>query len=323
MATSPSVISSTLLVVAVASDVLRMILRTVVFALARIPEAAGSWLATPPHAATVLWSVNVAAFGAIGVLWLVGFVQARCPLVVKVDVPVENLPRELDGFRIVQISDLHIGPMVHRRFVERVVETVNELAPDLIAMTGDIGDGKPTELRSAVEPLARLRAADGAYYVTGNHEYYWDAGAWIDLFAEMGIQPLINRHRIIERGESRLAIAGVSDFTAERLGDGMGPDPGQALSGVPDGAFRVLLAHQPKMIDRLGGTDVDLQLSGHTHGGQYFPFNLLIRFFQPIVKGLHRRGSTWLYVNRGTGYWGPPTRLGVPGEITLLRLTRG
>ena len=266
-----------------------------------------------------LFSTGVVG-GALAVMVL-GSWRARRPAVVRVDVPIAGLPEDLEGFRIVQLSDLHVGATLKRAFVERVVQAADRLSPDLIALTGDVADGLPSALRDEVAPLARLAAPHGKFFVTGNHEYYWDAPGWLSELQGLGFHPLVNAHRVIRRGAGRLLLAGVTDF-AGRLLPGHAPDPAAALAGAPESDVRVLLAHQPKTALAARDAGFHLQISGHTHGGQYFPFNLLVRLFQPFVAGLHRLGEMWLYVSRGTGYWGPPLRLGAPSEITLIRLTR-
>jgi predicted MPP superfamily phosphohydrolase len=260
--------------------------------------------------------------GAVAVL-LVGLWRARRPARVRVvDVPIARLPSDLEGLRIAQLSDLHVGSTLRRAFVERVVHTTNGLAPDLIALTGDVADGFPRALRDDVAPLAALSAPLGKYFVTGNHEYYWDAGAWVRELERLGFSPLVNAHRVLRRGSGRLLLAGVTDLSAPGGGPGPASDPAAAVAGAPESDVRVLLAHQPKSAFAARAVGFDLQLSGHTHGGQYFPFTLLVRLFQPFVAGLHRLEAMWLYVSRGTGYWGPPLRLGAPAEITLIQLTR-
>jgi predicted MPP superfamily phosphohydrolase len=253
----------------------------------------------------------------------VGIWRARRPARVRtVRVPIAHLPGDLEGFRIVQLSDLHVGPTLKRAFVERIVATANGLRPDLIALTGDVADGFPPALRHDVAPLAALRAPLGKYFVTGNHEYYWDAPGWVRELERLGFNALVNAHRVIRRGAARLLLAGVTDLSASAHVTGHASDPAAAVAGAPASDVRVLLAHQPKSAFAACAVGFDLQLSGHTHGGQYFPFNLLVRLFQPFVAGLHRLEAMWLYVSRGTGYWGPPLRLGAPAEITLIQLTR-
>ncbi len=238
-----------------------------------------------------------------------------------VDVPITGLPSDLEGFRIAQLSDLHVGPTLKRDFVERVVDTTNGLQPDLIALTGDVADGFPPAMRDEVAPLAGLEAPHGKYFVTGNHEYYWDAAGWVRELEGLGFSALINGHQVIRRGTGRIVLAGVTDLSSGGL-PGHASDPAAAVAGAPESDVRVLLAHQPKSAFAARAAGYDLQLSGHTHGGQYFPFNLLVRLFQPFVAGLHRLEAMWLYVSRGTGYWGPPLRLGAPAEITLIQLVR-
>ncbi|HEY3221012.1 MAG TPA: metallophosphoesterase [Gemmatimonadales bacterium] len=251
--------------------------------------------------------------GAV-LLTVLGVIQARRPRVVRVSVPIADLPADLAGLKIVQLSDLHVGSTIRRSFVDRVVDRTNDLAPDLVAVTGDVADGFVPELRDHVAPLGRLRAPLGTFFVTGNHEYYWDPRGWMRELERLGINVLSNEHRLIERGRGRLLLAGVTDLSAAS-------NPHAAVAGAPDSDVRILLAHQPRSAFAAQDAGFDLQLSGHTHGGQYFPFNVLVRLFQPFVAGLHRLEAMWLYVSRGTGYWGPPLRFGAPSEITLIELT--
>ncbi|HKW40009.1 MAG TPA: metallophosphoesterase [Gemmatimonadales bacterium] len=286
----------------------------IVFALAGDALRLRSWIGTGGFSVAVLG-------GALAVL-AIGVWRARRPAAVRVvDVPIADLPPDLEGFRIVQLSDLHVGATLKRDFVDRVVSTANELRPDLIALTGDVADGFPRELRDEVAPLAALRAPHGKYFVTGNHEYYWDAAGWVRELEELGFDALVNRHRVIYQGAARIVVAGVTDLSSGGLA-GHRSDPAAAVAGAPASDVKLLLAHQPKSAFAARAAGYDLQLSGHTHGGQYFPFNLLVRLFQPFVAGLHRLEAMWLYVSRGTGYWGPPLRLGAPAEITLIQLTR-
>jgi len=262
-------------------------------------------------------TMSYATLSAAAALVVVGFAQARRPRVVRLPVAIERLPEELEGYRIVQWSDVHVGPTIQRGFVECLVARTNELDADAIAITGDLIDGPLDDLRDHVQPLRDLRARDGVFFVTGNHEYYWRAGEWVTELSTLGLTFLKNEHRVVRDG---LVIAGVTDPAGRYTHK---PDPAAALSGAPRDAVKVLLAHRPQAAEAASRLGVDLQLSGHTHGGQFFPFNLLIRWFQPVVRGLHRVGAkTQLYVSRGTGYWGPPSRLGVGGEITVIELQR-
>ena len=257
-------------------------------------------------------AMSVGTLGAAFVLGAIGFAQARRPRVVRLPILIDDLPDELDGYRIVQWSDVHVGPTIQRGFLECLVARTNELNADAIAITGDLIDGSFDDLRDHVQPLRELRARDGVFFVTGNHEYYWRFSDWSHELAKLGLTFLKNEHRVV-RGS--LVIAGVTDPAGQKS------DAAAALAQAPRDAVKVLLAHRPQAAEEASKLGVDLQLSGHTHGGQFFPFNLLIRWFQPVVRGLHRVGAkTQLYVSRGTGYWGPPSRLGVGGEITVLDL---
>ena len=254
-------------------------------------------------------------------LFLLGFVRAQFGVVLRrVPVPVENLPPEFAGLKILQISDLHVGPTIRKRFVEKLVQMGSRAAPDLVVFTGDFADGKVRELAGEVAPLAALSAPLGKYYVPGNHEYYWGGASWIEKARELGFTPLLNAHEVIRKGGKALAVAGVPDPTAEGFGFA-GPDLGLALAGIPDETFpRILLCHQPIFTADAERRGVTLQLSGHTHGGQFFPWTLVASWVHRFNAGLHRLGALWIYVSRGTGYWGPPVRIGSPAELTLLIL---
>jgi predicted MPP superfamily phosphohydrolase len=253
---------------------------------------------------------------------LVGWINARrTAAVVRVDVPIAGLPAALEGFTIAQISDIHVGPTIKGPYLQDIVNAVNRLQPDLVAVTGDLVDGSLAELRPHVAPLAQLSSRFGSFFVTGNHEYYSGALAWIGELRRLGVQVLLDEHVVLERGGAQLVLAGVTDFNARHFEPSHRSDPVAALAGAPaDAAVRVLLAHQPRSAASAEAAGFDLQLSGHTHGGQFLPWNLFVRLQQPYTAGLHRLGRLWVYVSRGTGYWGPPKRLGAPSEITLLRL---
>ena len=253
---------------------------------------------------------------------VVGFANARRRAAVRrVEVPIVGLPAALAGFTIAQISDLHVGPTIRRRHVEAVVAAVNALDADVIAITGDLVDGAVSHLASHTEPLARLSARDGAYFVTGNHEYYSGVAPWVREMRRLGVNVLLNEHVVLRRDDAALVLAGVTDYGAHHFNPSHRSDPKGALAGAPsDAAVRVLLAHQPRSAFAAAHAGYDLQLSGHTHGGQFVPWNFFVRFWQPFTAGLHRLGRLWVYVSRGTGYWGPPKRLGAPSEITHIRL---
>lgn len=243
------------------------------------------------------------------------------PCVKRVEILVEGLPEDLRGLRIVQISDLHVGPTIRRKQVARVVERAMALKPDLIAITGDIADGTAAALSRQVEPLGRLKAPLGVYYVTGNHEYYWNANEWIKKMKEFGFIPLINENRTLSRGRARLLVGGTPDTSGGSFLDGHSPNMKKTAATDAAVDFRVLLAHRPDAAADAERAGFDLQLSGHTHGGQFFPASLFIGLFHRYSRGLYARGKLQVYVNPGTGYWGPAHRFAVPSEITLLTLT--
>lgn len=274
-------------------------------------------------AALPVWSA-VATVALALVVSLLGYWNARrVARVVEVEVPIAGLPAALDGFTIAQLSDIHVGPTIKRPYLQRIVERVNTLGADAIAITGDLVDGKVPELREHTAPLGALRAPHGVYVVTGNHEYYAGAHAWIDELRRLGLRVLLNEHVTIERDDATLLLAGVTDFSAGHFDPAHRSDPKAALAGAPaDATVRVLLAHQPRSAVAAAEAGFDLQLSGHTHGGQFLPWNLFVPMQQPYVAGLHRHRDMWVYVSRGTGYWGPPKRFGAPSEITRIRLRR-
>ncbi|WDD91956.1 metallophosphoesterase [Burkholderia sp. FERM BP-3421] len=304
---------SSLLVLTLARDVLLASLLTV-------DTFAPGTLAFAHWRAATATGVPLAALAVSAI----GFVNARRRArVVDVDVPIDGLPAALDGFTIVQISDIHVGPTIKRGYVEAIVEAVNRLQPDLIAVTGDVVDGAVEQLAHHAAPLGALRARHGAYVVTGNHEYYSGADAWIAEFRRLGLDVLLNEHRTLVHGDGQLVIAGVTDYSAGHFDPAHRSDPDAALAGAPaDIRIRVLLAHQPRSADAAADAGFTLQLSGHTHGGQFFPWNFFVRLQQPFTAGLARLNGLWVYTSRGTGYWGPPKRFGAPSEITRVRLVR-
>ncbi|HEY5324648.1 MAG TPA: metallophosphoesterase [Caldimonas sp.] len=250
-----------------------------------------------------------------------GFLNARRTAAVRrVDVPIAALPEGLHGFTIAQLSDMHVGPTIRRPYVERIVAAVNALDADVVAITGDLVDGSVRELAPHVAPLAELRSREGTFFVTGNHEYYSGAAPWVAELRRLGLTVLANQHVAIRRGEATLVLAGVNDFSAGHFDRASASDPARALAGSPPAAVRLLLAHQPRSAEAAEAAGFDLQLSGHTHGGQFLPWNFLVRLQQPFTAGLKRWRRMWVYTSRGTGYWGPPKRFGAPSEITLLRL---
>lgn len=264
----------------------------------------------------------------------IGFFNARRTARVRtVEVPIAGLPPALIGFTIAQLSDLHVGPTIRRGYLQRIVDAVNGLDADAVAITGDLVDGSVAELREHIAPLADLRARHGTFVVTGNHEYYAGAHAWIAELRRLGLKVLLNEHVLLTARRAKgaqtdeevaamtLLLAGVTDYTAVHFDAAHASDPQAALAGAPEAvSTRVLLAHQPRSAPAALEAGFQLQISGHTHGGQFFPWNLFVPLQQPFVAGLNRLKGMWVYTSRGTGYWGPPKRFGAPSEITLLRL---
>ncbi|MEY9947842.1 metallophosphoesterase [Kitasatospora sp. GAS1066B] len=246
----------------------------------------------------------------------------RLPRVKRLDVIVPRLGRGLDGTRVVVLADTHYGPIDRAGWSARVAEAVNELDADVVCHAGDIADGTPDQRREQAVPLGTMRSRLAKVYVTGNHEYSSEAQGWLDLMAELGWEPLHNRHVVVERGGDSLVLAGVDDMVAASSGlTGHRADLLGALAGANPDLPVLLVAHQPKYVGQAASAGIDLQISGHTHGGQIWPFNYLVRLDQPVVHGLSRHGSrTQLYTSRGTGFWGPPFRIFAPSEITLLTL---
>ena len=251
----------------------------------------------------------------------IGFFNARRPAQVKrVRVSLPGLAPALEGFRIVQISDIHVGPTIKQEYLQAIVDRVNALEPDVVAITGDLVDGSVPELRRHVAPLAGLRAKHGVFFVTGNHEYYSGVHGWMQELQRLGLRVLHNEHVVLRQGGASLVLAGVPDYGGHHFDASHASDPVAALRGAPDHAPRVLLAHQPRTAPAAEAAGFDLQLSGHTHGGQFLPWTFFVPLQQPYTAGLHQLGRLQVYVSRGTGYWGPPKRLGAPSEISELRL---
>jgi uncharacterized protein len=278
-------------------------------------------------AATRADPTSVAAVRALGVVALAGagaLVGLRnglaFPALRRVEIRLARWPRGLDGFRIVQVSDLHLGPLLDRPFAARLVARVNALAPDLIAVTGDLVDGSVRTAGAAAAPLAGLAARHGVFFVTGNHDYYSGADAWIAHVRSLGMRVLRNERIAIGDGDAVFDLAGVDDRNARFFGGDHGEDVPRALAGRDPARPVVLLAHDPGTFARAARHDVDLQLSGHTHGGQIWPFGYVVRLAIGWVAGHYRRGASQLYVSRGTGFWGPPMRLGAPAELTEIVL---
>ena len=258
--------------------------------------------------------------GGLGMAGYALYSAARQVAVKPVQIALRGLPDAFAGFRIVQLSDIHVGPTIGRRFIEDLVARTNALQPDLVAITGDLVDGSVADLGALVEPLRELRARHGVYFVTGNHEYFSGADAWIEHLRGLGVTVLRNERVELERDGQRIDLAGIDDPTGGSFAAGHGPDLARALAGRDPTRPVILLAHQPLGAHVAAQHGVSLQISGHTHGGQIFPFNLLVGLQQPYVAGLHRLNDMAIYVSVGTGYWGPPMRLGVPAELTDITL---
>jgi len=291
------------------------LLRDVVLLAAWLPLSAQHLHMLASASAVLVVGLSVFATG-------VGFANARRRARVKcVEIPLRNLPPALNGFSIAQISDIHVGRTIKRGYVDAVVDAVNALDADLIAITGDLVDGPVQQLAPHTAPLARLSARHGAFFVTGNHEYYSGERAWTAEFKRLGLRVLLNEHVVVRHRGVPVVIAGVTDYSSHQFNAAQRSDPAAAVAGAPsNAAAKILLAHQPRSAAAAATAGFDLQLSGHTHGGQFWPWTLFVRFQQPFTAGLYRLSNLWVYVSRGTGYWGPPNRFGSPSEITLLRL---
>jgi uncharacterized protein len=252
--------------------------------------------------------------GAVGI----GMVNALGPPdLLRVPIRLRKLDPAYNGYRIAVVSDIHLGPLSGRAHTERIVRMINETSPDLVAIVGDLVDGTVAELGPAVEPLRDLRATHGSYFVTGNHEYFSGYAEWVDEVRSLGVRPLRNERVEVDA----IDLAGVNDVTGRSYGDG--PDFAKALDGRDTARPVVLLAHQPVQVRESARRGVDLQLSGHTHGGQVYPFSYVVRLQQPVLAGYGRFGGTQLFVTRGAGFWGPPVRVGAPPDITLIELRAG
>lgn len=273
------------------------------------------WLATgtlyPATYVVILTTLSV----------MIGFVNAATgPRVRHVKVPLKGFPPELLGMKIAQISDLHVGATIRKRYVERVVKKINKLTPDIVTMTGDIGDSKVSEYREDVAPMAKIKSRYGSFFVPGNHEYYWNANEWLIVLNNLGIINLVNRGKVIEHRGKSILVAGVPD-PVSRLAPELEGMLKPEASRKSD--FKILLSHRPGIAHEAAQAGYQLQLSGHTHGGQFFPWTIVVKFVHKLSQGLHQVQNMWVYVNPGTGSWGPLLRLGTTPEITLLELVDG
>jgi predicted MPP superfamily phosphohydrolase len=265
---------------------------------------------------------GVLAFAGVSTLYGVWNAR-RGPRIREVAVPIADLHPDLEGFTIVQISDLHVGPTIHQGYVDSVVAACNTLDADIVTVTGDVVDGHVPQLRNHVASLGALKSKRGTYFITGNHEYYWGVSEWLSHFSGMGMRVLVNAHEILTIGRAKMMIAGVPDDQGASFMPEHVPDLARTARSPEATDFKLLLAHRPASCYAAADAGFDLQLSGHTHAGQYIPAAWLVRLFHPYIKGLNRHADKlWVYVNTGTGYWGPPLRIGTECEITRLKLTR-
>lgn len=309
---------STLFVLTLLRDVLLVLVAVIAWAMTSEFAVASSTLAWPALASGTAMFVLLSTL----VITVLGMWNARrTAAIVNVEVPISGLPAALHGFTIAQISDIHVGATIKGRFVDGIVNAVNRLNADMVAVTGDLVDGSVEDLAHHVSPLARLTSRHGTFFVTGNHEYYSGANAWIVELRRLGLRVLLNEHVVLNHNSATLLIAGVTDVSAHHFDSAHRSSPQSALANAPEHVLiRVLLAHQPRSAHEAADAGFNLQLSGHTHGGQFWPWNFFVRLQQPFTAGLHRLQGLWVYVSRGTGYWGPPKRFGAPSEITYLRL---
>ena len=276
----------------------------------------------PERRLFVLNASNMGIIGAAALMTGYGVYEARRkPILESVTVPLAGMGSNSEEFKIAQFTDIHAGYTIKRGFIQSAVEQVNNLGADAIVFTGDMVDGTVQNLKDDVAPLRDLYAPYGVYYVTGNHEYYSGAEAWIEEMDRLGFTVLLNDHKMIRFNKTRIMMAGVTDYRAESIIAEHKTNPKKAMGENDNSDIKLLLAHQPKSIFVAAELGFDLQISGHTHGGQYIPWSFLVTLDQPFIKGLNRYKNTWIYVSRGTGYWGPPIRVGIPSEVTLITLT--
>jgi predicted MPP superfamily phosphohydrolase len=305
---------ATFIIISIPLDIFRLTVFTIgkIIGSSEVDVARRDFLFRGAYAFTLALSGGLAGLGFLEVL--------RGPKVKEVSVPVKNLPPSLFNLKITQISDLHVGPTLRKGYVEEVVRLANATNPDLIFLTGDIADAYATSIAEHLGPLENLKSKFGSFYVTGNHEYYWGAEALIEKVKQLGFTPLLNDNAILQIGKNKILVAGVTDPAGEQMLQGHKPDVAKALSTKSECDFKILLAHRPDACIEAEALGANLQFSGHTHAGQFFPFSLFIRLAHKYNRGLYQHGQLWLYVNPGTGYWGPANRLGVMSEISVITL---
>ncbi|MFV2102235.1 metallophosphoesterase [Micromonospora sp. LOL_024] len=287
------------------------------------PPAAGAIGPDHDPGRRLLLARGAAIFAGLTAAGLVGYGVRTAmgpPQLDRVQIPLAKLPRSMDGLRIATVSDIHIGPLRGRAHTEQIVAAINRLDADIVAVVGDLVDGTVAELGEAAAPLRGLRSRHGSYFVTGNHEYYSGVEEWVAEVDRLGLRVLQNQRLEIAAGGGVLDLAGVNDVSAVGSGVSAPPDYAAALADRDPSRPVVLLAHQPVAALEAARYGVDLQLSGHTHGGQMIPFNLMVKLEQPVVSGLGEVDGTKVYVTNGAGFWGPPVRVGAEPQITLVEL---
>ena len=261
----------------------------------------------------------VGGIAVIGSIWGI-YNATKEPVIKKIDIKIDGLPESLKGFRMAQITDLHVGSMITGKFVKTVTRKIKELNADMLFFTGDAADGSVQSYGKHLQSLAEINPKYGKYFVTGNHEYYSDMNGWLQLIEQLGFKILVNESQNIIVNDATIMITGIPDRGGGHFSSFHKTDMEKAVEGMNPSDLKILLAHQPKDVEHALKYGFDLQLSGHTHGGQYFPFSLLVQMAHPFIKGLHKRENTWIYINQGTGYWGPPLRIGTEPEITEITL---
>ena len=268
-------------------------------------------------------SLSIGAIGISSSGTIYGFYSSRKgPTVIEQDIFIKNLPASYENFTIAQISDMHVGPTIKKKYVEVVQKKVENINPNLIAVTGDLVDGSVKHLSKELEPFKDMIAEYGTFFVTGNHEYYSGVDTWLEETDRLGMINLINENKVLSKGGENIAIVGITDFRAHQIKSEHRSNPKKAINNLDAGMTKIMLAHQPNSIYSVHDAGVDLQLSGHTHGGQFWPFHYPTKLANAYLAGHYNHHGTQIYVNRGTGYWGPPLRLGVPAEITVIRLKK-
>lgn len=259
--------------------------------------------------------------GTVGAVSAIGVYHALTPKLYEVNIPLAKKFPGLKGLTITQISDIHIGPVLKKDFLETVVKRANAAKSDLIVITGDLIDGFVDQMRGELQSLKKLEAPMGVFYVTGNHEYYWGGEEWVEFVEAQGITALMNTHKILKYNGTDFCLAGITDMKAERFVTSHRSDPYKSLPIDNDDICKIMLAHRPKSCYQVQKVGAHLQLSGHTHGGQGIPWKFAVKLVQPFLAGLYDHKGMWVYVNRGTGFWGPPARAGIQSEITKLTIT--